>query len=135
MKHQRIEVTITDGSAWLGRLSPRQMISVGDCLWSAKRKRLIQDMKDAEIDSENRMKSLESHDNKRGLMSEIIGYAVTSHGSLEIIKEASKSEHAENAEGLPDNFEGTAEDAIRIALELIGTEISMGNDKESKKKK
>jgi hypothetical protein len=123
MKHQRIEVTITDGSAWLERLSPRQMIAVGDCLWSAKRKRLIQDMKDAEIDSENRMKSLEAHDSKRGLMSEIIGYAVTSHGSLEII------------EGLPDNFEGTAEDAIRIALELIGTEISMGSDKESKKKK
>lgn len=111
------------------------MIAVGDCLWSAKRKRLIQDMKDAEIDSENRMKSLEAHDGKRGLMSEIIGYAVTSHGSLEIIKEASKSANAENAEGLPDNFEGTAEDAIRIALELIGTEISMGSDKESKKKK
>lgn len=92
-------------------------------------------MKDAEVDSENRMKSLEAHDNRRGLMSEIIGHAVTTHGALEIIKEASKSANAENAEGLPDNLDGTAEDAIRIALDLIGTEISMGSDKDSKKKK
>ena len=135
MKHQRIEVTTTDGSAWLGRLSPRQMIAVGDCLWSAKRKRLIQDMKDAEVDSAERMKSLEAHDGKRGLMSEIIGHAVTTHGALEIIAEATKSEHAENAEGLPDNFDGTSEDAIRIALELIGTELSFDDGSDSKKKK
>tara|TARA_R110002020_G_scaffold467414_1_gene690949 strand:- start:209 stop:616 length:408 start_codon:yes stop_codon:yes gene_type:complete len=135
MKHQRIEVTTTDGSAWLGRLSPRQMIAVGDCLWSAKRKRMIQDMKDAEVDSAERMKALESHDGKRGLMSEIIGHAVTTHGALEIIAEATKSEHAENAEGLPDNFDGTSEEAIRIALELIGTELSFDDGSDSKKKK
>ncbi len=69
-----------------------------------KKKRMIQDMKDAEVDSAERMKALESHDGKRGLMSEIIGHAVTTHGALEIIAEATKSEHAENAEGLPDNL-------------------------------
>lgn len=91
-------------------------------------------MKDAEVDSAERMNALEAHDSKRGLMSEIIGHAVTTHGALEIIEEAVKSEHSENAEGLPDNFEGTSEDAIRIALELIGTEISFGDDSDSKKK-
>ena len=92
-------------------------------------------MKDAEVDSAERMKALESHDGKRGLMSEIIGHAVTTHGALEIIAEATKSEHAENAEGLPDNFDGTSEDAIRIALELIGTELSFDDGSDSKKKK
>ena len=111
MKHQRIEVTTTDGTAWLERLSPRQMIAIGDCLWSEQRKRLIQDMKDADIESAERMKA------------------------LEIIEEASKGKNAENADGLPDNFEGTSEEAMRIALDLIGAELGDDSKKESKSKK
>ena len=135
MKHERIEVTTTDGSAWLERLSPRQMISVGDCLWSEKRKRMIQDMKDAEVESAERMKALQELDDKRGLMSEIILYAINMKGSLDIISEASKGKNAENADGLPDNFEGTAEEAMRIALDLIGAELEKPKtDSKSKKK-
>jgi hypothetical protein len=135
MKHERIEVTTTDGSAWLERLSPRQMISVGDCLWSDKRKRMIQDMKDAEVESAERMKALQELDDKRGLMSEIILYAINLQGSLDVIAEASKGKNAENADGLPDNFEGTAEDAMRIALDLIGAELEKPKtDSKSKKK-
>ena len=135
MKCERIEVAVTDGIAWLVRLSPRQMISIGDRLWTEQRKQMILDMKEAEVDSAERMVALREHERKRGLMSEIIGHAVTTHGALEIIAEATKSEHAENAEGLPDNFDGTSEDAIRIALELIGTELSFEDESDSKKKK
>jgi len=135
MKHERIEVTTTDGSAWLERLSPRQMISVGDCLWSEKRKRMIQDMKDAEVESAERMKALQELDDKRGLMSEIILYAINLQGSLDIIAEASKCKNAENADGLPDNFEGTAEDAMRIALDLIGAELEKPKTESKSKKK
>ena len=134
MKHERIEVTTTDGSAWLDRLTPRQMISIGDCLWSEKRKRLIQDMKDAEVDSAERMKALERHEENRGKLGELINYACTGHGALAIIEEASKSPNAENADGLPDNFEGMSEQAMSIALILIGVEIET-NEKDSKAKK
>ena len=132
MKRQRIEVTTTDGSAWLERLSPRQMIAIGDRLWSEKRKRMIQDMKDAEVESAERMKALQDLDERRGKMGEIIGHAILTHGSLEIIAEASRGKNAENAEGLPDNFDGTSEDAMRIALDLVGAELE---EKPSKSKK
>jgi hypothetical protein len=135
MKHQRIEVTTTDGSAWLDRLTPRQMISIGDCLWSEQRKRMIQDMKDAEVESAERMKALQEHDAKRGMMSEIIHYAINLQGSLEIISEAAKGKNAENADGLPDNFEGTAEEAMHIALELIGAQLDIQQDDKPNKSK
>lgn len=134
MKHERIEVTTTDGSAWLDRLTPRQMIAIGDCLWSEKRKRLIQDMKDAEIDSAERMKALKELDASRGMMSEIVHHAIVLSGSLEIIKVAASGKNAENADGLPDNFDGTAEDAMRIALDLIGAQLDSGNSKKKQKK-
>jgi hypothetical protein len=135
MKYERIEVTITDGTAWLERLSPRQMISIGDRLWSEKRKRMIQDMKDAEIESAERMQALQELDNKRGLMSEIVLHAINLQGSLDIIAEAAKSKNAENADGLPDNFEGTSEDAMRIALDLIGAELEKPKTESKSKKK
>ena len=135
MKHERIEVTTTDGSAWLDRLTPRQMIAIGDCLWSEKRKRLIQDMKDAEIDSAERMKALQGLDSSRGMMSEIVHHAIVLSGSLDIIKAAASGKNAENADGLPDNFDGTAEDAMRIALDLIGAQLESGNSKKKQKKK
>lgn len=135
MKHQRIEVPVTGGSAWLARLSPRQMISIGDRLWSEQRKQLITDMKEAEIESAQRIQALRDHEKRHGLMSEIIQYAITSHGSLEIIKEAASNENSENGEDLPDNFEGTTEDAMRIALELVGAELSTEPDTEEPKKK
>ena len=135
MKYERIEVTVADGSAWLERLSPRQMIALGDRLWSEKRKRLIQDMKDAEIESCDRIKALQDHDRKRGLMSEIISHAITSHGAIEIIGEAAKMPNSENADALPDCFEGTAEDAMRIALELVGAQVSLDDDTETNPKK
>tara|TARA_R100001594_G_scaffold150505_2_gene212032 strand:- start:10898 stop:11326 length:429 start_codon:yes stop_codon:yes gene_type:complete len=134
MKYERIEVEVAEGIAWLCRITPRQMIALGDSLWSETRKRLIQDMKDADIESAERMKCLEEHDRKRGLMSEVIHYAVTAHGSLEIIKLASENEESENADGLPESFIGTTEDAIRIALELIGTQIDNDSNGKSKKK-
>ena len=134
MKHERIEVTTTDGSAWLDRLTPRQMIAIGDCLWSEKRKRLIQDMKDAEIDSAERMKALQGLDSSRGMMSEIVHHAIVMSGSLDIIKTAASGKNAENADGLPDNFDGTAEDAMRIALDLIGAQLESGTSKKKKKK-
>ena len=134
MKHERIEVTTTDGSAWLDRLTPRQMIAIGDCLWSEKRKRLIQDMKDAEIDSAERMKALQGLDSSRGMMSEIVHHAIVLSGSLDIIKTAASGNNAENADGLPDNFDGTAEDAMRIALDLIGAQLESGTSKKKKKK-
>jgi len=135
MKYERIEVTITDGTAWLERLSPRQMISIGDRLWSEKRKRMIQDMKDAEIESAERMQALQELDNKRGLMSEIVLHAINLQGSLDIMAEAAKSKNAENADGLPDNFEGTSEDAMRIALDLIGAELEKPKTESKSKKK
>ncbi len=133
MKHERIEVPILDGSAWLDRLTPRQMIAIGDRLWSGQRKRLIEDMKDAEVESQERMLALQQHDSKRGLMSEIVHHAIVIHGSLEIIEEASRGKNAENASGLPDNFDGTSEEAIKIALSLIGAELN-GSDSKTKKK-
>ena len=135
MKHKRIEVTTTDGSAWLDRLTPRQMISIGDCLWSEQRKRMIQDMKDAEVESAERMKALHQHDAKRGMMSEIVHYAINLQGSLEIIAEAAKGKNAENADGLPDNFEGTAEEALHIALKLIGAQLDIEQDDKPNKSK
>lgn len=138
MKCERIEVAVADGIAWLVRLSPRQMIAIGDRLWSEQRKQLILDMKEAEVDSAERMVALSNHERKRGLMSEVISYAITSHGALDIIQEASKSEHSENASGLPDSFSGTTEDAIRIALELVGAELNTSDEpasKSTKKKK
>ena len=109
------------------------MIAIGDCLWSEKRKRLIQDMKDAEIDSAERMKALQDLDNRRGFMSEIVNYAISIEGSLAIIAEASNGKNAENASDLPDNFDGTAEDAMRIALSLIGAELEQDKAKTKKK--
>ena len=134
MKHERIEVVTTAGSAWLERLSPRQMIAVGDSLWSEHRKRLLQDMKDAEVDSADRMKALQDHDGKRGLMSELVHYAISLQGALEIIATAAKGKNAENANELPDNFVGSAEEGMRIALDLLGAEIGK-NDSKTKKKK
>ena len=136
MKHERIEVQTENGTAWLERLTPRQLISFGDTIWSDQRKRLIQDMKDADVGSAERMKALQEHEQKRGLMSEIIPYAITIHGALEMIAEASKGKNAENADGLPHNFVGTSEESMRIALDLIGAELqSESEDKDTKPKK
>ena len=135
MKHERIEVATTDGSAWLERLSPRQMIAVGDSLWSEHRKRLLQDMKDAEVDSADRMKALQDHDEKRGKMGFLVDHCIRIDGALEIIEEAAKNKNSTNADGLPDNFEGNAEAAMYIALDLIGAEIEKNPKKNNTKKK
>ena len=136
MQRKRIEIQTTDGTAWLDRLTPRMMIAIGDRVWSEKRKRLIDDLKDAEIDSAERVVALRDLDNSRGMMSEVVGYAITPRGALEIIEEASKSENAENADGLPDNYVGTSEEAIKIALELIAAELTKPEEegKPAKKK-
>ena len=133
MKCERIEVPITDGVAWLERLTPRQMISIGDRLYSEKKSRLIASMKEAEIESEERMKMLEDLEYKRGLMSELINYAIKSDGAMKIIEVASESPNAENASGLPDNFQGSSEEAMRIAIDLIGASVNE-DEKPSKKK-
>ena len=135
MNCERIEVTTTDGTAWLDRLSPRQMIAIGDNLYSQKKERLIKSMKEAEVDSAERMKELESLESRRGLMSEVIGYAVTSDGALDIISVASESPNAENAGGLPESFVGSSEEAMRIAIQLVGAEIESESSSKSKKKK
>ncbi len=80
------------------------------------------------------MKALERHEENRGNLGELINNACTGHGALAIIEEASKSPNAENADGLPDNFEGMSEQAMSIALILIGVEIET-NEKDSKAKK
>ena len=134
MKHERIEIQTTDGVAWVERLTPRQMISLGDRIWSEKRRRLIQDLKDGEIHSEQRIVALSNLESKRGLMSMILEHAMMLNGSIEIIEEAANSKNAENADGLPDNFDGTNEDAIRIAIDLIGIEFDIEEPSESKKK-
>lgn len=134
MKCERIEVPVTDGVAWLDRLTPRQMIAIGDRLYSQKKSRLIESMKEAEIESAERMAMLAELENKRGLMSELINYAIKSDGAMEIISVASESPSAENASGLPDDFKGTSEEAMRIAIELIGASVNEEESKPSKKK-
>ena len=136
MKHERIEVPTTNGSAWLSRLTPRQIISLGDRLWGAQRTQLLQNLIDADVDSNDRVRALNEHENKRGLMSDIIHHAITTHGAFEIIAEAAKSKEAEEAEGLPENFDGTAEEAMSSALALMGATVETdANDKPKKKKK
>ena len=73
MQRKRIEIETTDGTAWLDRLTPRMMIAIGDRVWSEKRKRLIDDLKDAEVDSASRIVALRELDNSRGMMSEVVG--------------------------------------------------------------
>ena len=68
-------------------------------------------------------------------MSEVIGYAVTSDGALDIISVASESPNAENAGGLPESFVGSSEEAMRIAIQLVGAEIESESSSKSKKKK
>jgi len=135
MQRKRIEIETTDGTAWLDRMTPRMMIAVGDRVWSEKRKRLIADLKDAEVESADRVVALQELDNSRGLLSIIVGHAITPRGSLEIIEEASKGENAENADGLPDNFVGTSEEAMKIALELVAAELSKPEDDKKPAKK
>ena len=135
MKRKRIEIETTDGTAWLDRLTPRMMIAIGDRLHSEKRKRLIDDLKDAEVGSAERVVALRELDKSRGMMSELVGHAVTPFGALEIIEEASKSKNSEKADGLPDNFVGTSEDAVKIALELVAAELSKPEDDKKPTKK
>jgi hypothetical protein len=99
------------------------MIAIGDRVWSEKRKRLIDDLKDAEIDSSERIVALRELDSSRGMMSEVVHHAISVSGALDIIAEAAKSKTAENAAGLPDAIEGSSEDVIKIALALIGAEL------------
>ena len=131
MNCERIEVTTTDGTAWLDRLTPRQMIAIGDRLYAQKKSRLIEAMKEAEIESAERMAMIAELENKRGLMSD----AIKSDGAMEIISLASETPSAENASGLPDNFKGTSEQAMRIAIDLIGASVNEEEGKPSKKKK
>ena len=135
MQRKRIEIETTDGTAWLDRLTPRMMIAIGDRLYSEKRKRLIEDLKDAEVDSAERVVALQELHKSRGMMSELVGHAVTPFGALEIIEEASKSKNSEKADGLPDNFVGTSEDAVKIALELVAAELSKPEDDKKPTKK
>ena len=111
------------------------MIAIGDRLHSEKRKRLIDDLKDAEVDSAERVVALRELDKSRGMMSELVGHAVTPFGALEIIEEASKSKNSEKADGLPDNFVGTSEDVVKIALELVAAELSKPEDDKKPTKK
>ena len=135
MNCERIEVTTTDGTAWLDRLSPRQMITIGDRLYAQKKSRLIEAMKEAEIESAERMAMIAELENKRGLMSELISYAIKSDGAMEIISLASETPSAENASGLPENFKGTSEQAMRIAIDLIGASVNEEEEEKPSKKK
>ena len=135
MQRKRIDIQTTDGTAWLDRLTPRMMIAIGDRLYSEKRKRLIDDLKDAEVDSAERVVALQELNKSRGMMSELVGHAVTPFGALEIIEEASKSKNSEKADGLPDSFVGTSEDAVKIALELVAAELSKPEDDKKPTKK
>jgi len=134
MQRKRIDIETTDGTAWLDRLTPRMMIAIGDRLWSEKRERLIGDLKDAEIDSVERVSALSELDKSRGMMSEVVHHAISVAGAMDIIAEASKSETAENAESLPDSFMGSSEEAIKIALGLIGAELEEEPDEAEKPK-
>ena len=87
MNCERIEVTTTDGTAWLDRLTPRQMLTIGARM------------------------------------------------ALDIISVASESPNAENAGGLPESFVGSSEEAMRIAIQLVGAEIESESSSKSKKKK
>jgi len=135
MKRQRIEVPVVDGAAWVERLTPRMLIAIGDRLWNDQRKRLIDDLKDAEVESDGRVQALRDLDNRRGLMSEIVHQAVTMHGALDLIAEAAKGPNVENADGLPDSFDGSGEEAIKIALDLIGAALDADPPKAESKKK
>lgn len=92
-------------------------------------------MKDAEVDSTDRVQALRDHDDKRGKMSEILNHCVNMRGSLEIIEVASNGKNSENADGLPDNFVGSSEDAMYIALALVAAEIEITPEKTKSKKK
>ena len=54
------------------------MIAIGDRLWYEKRERLIGDLKDAEIDSVERVSALRELDTSRGMMSEVVHHAILS---------------------------------------------------------
>lgn len=131
MKQERIEIPVTDGTAWLDKLTPRMMIAVGDRIWCEQRTGLIEDLKNAEVDSTERVAALRELNTRRGLMSEVVHYAISVVGAMDVIKEAARSKTAENADGLPDSFTGTSEEAIKIALGLIGAELE-DEPKESK---
>ena len=129
MKRKRIEVPLVDGgTAWLDRLTPRMMIAVGDAIWCARRDRLIADMAKAEIDSPAKMEGLKQLDSERGLMSELLRYAVTLEGATAIIEKAAASDTAENATGLPDSASLEGEGVIRTALALVGADIGADDD-------
>jgi len=135
MQYERIEVPVTDGVAWVRRTTPNQLISIGDKVWSEKRKRIIQDLKDADVESADRVSALSKHDKSRGLMSEIIEYAMGMEGALEILRVASESEGSENAENISDRFAGTANDAVSIAVQVLGIQFEKESASKSKKKK
>ena len=132
MNFEKIEIPVNDGNVWVGRLTPNQLISISDHLWSTKRKLLIEDLKDAEVDSADRIVALSNHDAKRGLMSEVIGYAMNMEGAMHIIGVASKSEGIDD---IAKDFNGSAQDAVSIAIFCIGCEVKTESDDSKSKKK
>ena len=136
MKRKRIAVALSDGqTAWLERLSPRQIVELSDSVWDASRRRLIQNMIDAEIESGDRVAQIIALDKTRGMFSELLKHAGTVGGSQEIKTKASTSKYAENATDIIDNMNIESEDVIRVACDLLGHELEEIGDENNPPKK
>jgi hypothetical protein len=124
MKRKRIPVALCeDETAWLSRLSPRQIGELSDEVWNRQRKSFISGMNEASIDSCDRVALLVTLDEDRGKFSKLLQHAVTVNGANEILEKACSSDNAENAENLLERTVETPTRLVVIACDLLGHEL------------
>lgn len=77
---------IQDVEHELPKLTPKDIVTLGEKVFVRARKQLLLDLESAGADPELRMKELKELENKRGLGSVLVRHGFTVEGALEIIE-------------------------------------------------
>ena len=113
----------------LPKLTPADIVALGEKVYARARERLLTDLESAGADPDLRMAELKELDRRRGLGSVVVGHGFTVEGAIEIIERSIKI----SGNGISiDSLELDPSAGMhQLALKLIGVnwdELTSGQD-------
>ena len=121
--------TDADGEIILRQLTISEAAEMADLVWQREHAVLLARLDDAQVSPEERLKALTSHDDSRGLASELTRQCFRMTHALEIIRKASDPKDHERLGQLP------PDEVVHLGLQVLGYKDRTTGDKDSGKAK
>ena len=115
----------------LPKLTPADIVEIGERVYARARERLLEDLEDAGVGPELRLTELKKLDRRRGLGSVVVGHGFTVEGAMEIIERSIKI--ADNGIDIKSLQLDPSAGMFQLALKLIGVnwdEMTGGKDED-----